>query len=79
MKNEEFRGEVAKEAFAALLGNPHFSKHHLKALHERDILQKDNAFFKVLASHACHAADELISELDRTARKDRSAPLTRVS
>lgn len=68
MQDEEFRGQVAKEAMAALLSNPHFSQHHLKALAVRDILKKDNTFFKLMASHACHAADALIDALNRTAK-----------
>jgi len=65
MINETLRDKIAAEAMAALLSNPHFSQHMLKALSYKDILKKDDTFFKVMAAYGCRAADELIARLKK--------------
>lgn len=54
---------MAIQAMNALLSNSHFSKHILRALEHKKIVNKDHVFFKVMASYGCIAADELITRL----------------
>ena len=63
MADDILRQKISIEAMKALLSNSHFSKHMLRALNYKDILKKDDMFFKVMASYGCRAADELIARL----------------
>jgi len=49
-----------------LLSNPHFSRHIMKALSNRDVPKKDDKYFKLIAAFSCIAADELIERLKKS-------------
>ncbi len=57
------RQKIAIKAMAALLSNPHFSKHHLRALHHQKVLNKNDDYFRLIAAYSCQAADSLIARL----------------